>query len=76
MRTRPGKFWMVLGSGEPHVRHRSRDVAEAEADRLARAHPGVMFVVLEALTMHRRIDVERVELAPADPHNLPDDLPF
>lgn len=44
-----GRFWMVLGSGTPTVRHPSKQSAKNEAERLARQNPGEEFVVLESL---------------------------
>lgn len=51
------KFWMVLGSGEPVYRHRTKTSAQEEAERLAREHPGSEFVVLESLGTAMRKDV-------------------
>lgn len=44
------KFWMVYGVGQrsPTCRHWSEDSAKNEALRLAKQHPGIEFVVLEA----------------------------
>ena len=57
-------FWMVygIGQGGPTVRHESEDKAQREADRLARANPGVTFVLLEATTAVRRRDLDRFDL--------------
>ena len=43
-------FWMVYGIGqqEPRYKHPTLESAEREAQRLAKAHPGIRFVVLEA----------------------------
>ncbi|WCR17548.1 hypothetical protein [Paracoccus alcaliphilus] len=60
MSGRPEPFWMVKGAGPASCTHQSRRAAEMEADRLARLHPGHMFFVMEAVAMHRRVDVERV----------------
>jgi hypothetical protein len=51
------KFWMVLGAGTPTVRHPSKQSAREEAERLARQHPNVEFVVLESLATVVRSDV-------------------
>lgn len=51
------KFWMVLGNGVPTHRHQSRQSAETEAARLARANPGVAFTVLESLSTVMKTDV-------------------
>lgn len=47
----PKKFWMVvgIGKGAPTRMHYRRDIAADEARRLARANPGVTFIVLEAV---------------------------
>lgn len=44
-----GKFWMVVGNGEPTYRHPSKQSAKTEAERLARLYTGQEFVVLESL---------------------------
>lgn len=43
--------------GAPNVRHRNRDAATAEAKRLARANPGLDFIVLAALARVVKNDV-------------------
>ena len=45
------QFWMVYGHGQraPTYIHESVRSAQAEAQRLARAHPGICFVILEAV---------------------------
>lgn len=45
------KFWMVYGSGKaaPTKRHTSKESAMAEANRLAKKHPGTEFFVLKAV---------------------------
>lgn len=69
------EFWMVKGAGPSNVIHRSRQEAEQEAQRLARQHPGMSFFVMEAVTMYRKVDVERVDLRAA--HLDPEDMiPF
>ena len=48
----PRKFWMITGGGNaPKFRHYDRKVAVSEAERLAKAHPGVEFFVMEAVEM-------------------------
>ena len=79
-------FWMVygIGQGGPTVRHETEDKAQREADRLARANPGVTFVLLEATKAVRRRDLERFDLrAPLSVSGLQtrlraidDDIPF
>lgn len=62
---------MVHGDGPSSVRQPSRAAAEVEAQRLARQNPGVEFFVLEAIAMHRRVDVERVDLREQNDGELP-----
>ena len=69
------KFWMVKGEGPTNVRHFSREDAEREADRLACENPGFPFFVLEAVSRHRKVDVERIDLrGKADAED--DQIPF
>lgn len=51
MNKAPTQFWMVygIGQGTPHFIHPTRDSATVEAQRLARVHHDVIFVVLEAV---------------------------
>ena len=71
------QFWMVHGAGPTNYRHRARYDAVAEADRLARQHPGKVFVVLAAVEAIRKVDLERTSLRPADgPAEARDDIPF
>lgn len=66
-------FWMVYGIGQrsPTVQHRHFDAALAESKRLARAHPGITFVVLESVAATVKNDVATFILrAPSD------DIPF
>ncbi|QCP50176.1 hypothetical protein FAZ95_13900 [Trinickia violacea] len=51
-------FWLVwspTGARPPKHRHLSERSAIQEAERLAREHPGELFVVLEAIAS-RRVD--------------------
>jgi hypothetical protein len=51
-------FWLVwspTGVRPPKYRHASEQSAVTEAERLAQAHPGQLFVVLEAVAA-RRVD--------------------
>lgn len=48
---------MVLGEGKPTVRHETYAIAEAEAMRLARVHPGQEFIVLAAMAVAKKTDV-------------------
>jgi len=50
--TEPRKFWMITGEGNaPKVRHYNRKEAVTEAERLAKAYPGVEFFVMETVEM-------------------------
>lgn len=66
---------MVLGSGEPTLRHPSKQSAQSEAERLARKMPGYEFVVLESLATVVKPDVQW-ELNDMDGSQSPDDIPF
>lgn len=65
-----GEFWMVWNpSGRaPAVRHATEELAEAEAQRLARLCPGQVFIVLKALYGCRAAitPVDRVPLGEID----------
>ncbi|WP_428031526.1 hypothetical protein [Ancylobacter sp.] len=58
------RFWMVYGHGtrQPVVRHKTEASALAEAERLAKAFPGVRFYVLEPVSMSVKIEVETTNL--------------
>lgn len=72
MTDQPKPFWMVKGAGPASAIHHSRGAAEAEAQRLARLHPGNEFFVMEAVAVHRKVDVERIVLRhDADYEELP-----
>ena len=60
------KFWMVKGAGPTNAVHRSEASAQDEAQRLARLHPGTSFFVLEAVSLHRKVDVESIDLRDMD----------
>lgn len=64
-------FWMVLGQGPPVYRHATEQSARIEAERLARAHPCVPFVVLKAVAECRKSDVAWMELAIRPPDEPP-----
>ena len=50
--TKPKKFWMITGDGNsPKVRHASRQLAQNEAERLARLYPGQEFFILETVSL-------------------------
>jgi hypothetical protein len=71
MAAAPEKFWMVVGDGPAAFRHKSRVDAVREARRLAGMNRGVMFVVVEAVSFARAVDVETGVFDPAD-----DGVPF
>lgn len=51
-KTQTRKFWMITGDGNsPKVRHTNRQDAVREAERLAKANPGVEFIVLESVEL-------------------------
>lgn len=47
----------IAPDDRPTVLHPSREIAEAEALRLTRAHPGRLFVVFEAVTAGHSVKV-------------------
>ncbi len=67
-------FWMVHGIGQraPAFAHPQRFLAEAEARRLARAHPGIVFVVLETVSAVIARDIEVVTYK----REVDDGIPF
>lgn len=75
-------FFMVYGLGQrqPTVRHKTRASAALEAERLARAHPGVEFYVLRTVSVSKKTDVITEEMSPwdrADEAQADDDgIPF
>jgi hypothetical protein len=75
--TSPPRFWMVwrAGGSAPTRCHTSRQIAEDEAGRLAKKHPGARFFVLKAVCA---IEAEypaiaRIELRKRE---ADDDIPF
>lgn len=66
-------FWMVYGGGQgaPRVMHATREIAEAEAKRLARNNPGVEFYVLESVSRAMKHDVEFVRIDRRNRHAIP-----
>lgn len=56
------QYWCVWneGGGSPTVRHPTFSTARAEAQRLARLHPGKRFAVLAAATAYVKDDVREV----------------
>lgn len=71
MTNHPKPFWMVKGTGPATAIHHTRTAAESEAQRLARLHPGQLFFVMEAVAMHRRVDVERVAFREDEREEIP-----
>lgn len=72
--TRP-KFFMVKGRGPATVEHEDLKSARVEASRLARKSPGEAFFIMEAVEVHRKVDVDVTNLREDFPD--PDDLiPF
>lgn len=69
------KFWMVLGTGEPLFRHPTKHSARIEAERLARSHPGVEFIVLESLGSVIKPDVRWTAFGDVERPDDPD-VPF
>lgn len=61
-------FFMVYGMGQkqPTARHKTRASATQEAERLARAHPGIEFFVLRTISVSRKLDVLTEEMSPWD----------
>jgi len=59
-------FWFVWsdGGGVPTHKHRTEESAVAESERLARAHPGQTFIVLESVCARRIDDMLRIGLRP------------
>lgn len=75
-------FWLVWGEQPdrpPTYQHTSYESARAEAERLARNHPGDRFVVVESVCAVEKVDVREVDLRPSHPVDArddPDPLPF
>lgn len=62
-------YWLVMRAGREPVlastaHHTTPGAAGTEAERLAKAYPGVQFVVLETVSAHRAVDMEVVDLRP------------
>lgn len=69
------KFWMVWNLDElaPKYRHYSEGNANTEAIRLARAHPGSTFVVMEAKSAKTVQDILTIEF---NESSFEDEIPF
>ncbi len=66
-------FWIVWnpeGPSRPYARHYSFEHAAAEAQRLALAHPGNDFFVMQA---SRRVSTPKVEI---EDFEIDSDVPF
>lgn len=73
------KFWMVYGVGqrEPTMRHAHIADAAREAKRLARLYPDIAFVVLEAVSMMVKRDVDMITFKDHnDARQTDDNIPF
>lgn len=71
----PSPFWVVSNpeGNVPFVRHQSRDLAQGEAERLARINPGQNFYVLASLSVSFKSDVTTTHF---DVMELIDEVPF
>jgi hypothetical protein len=56
------KFWMVKGNGPTNFKHHTKEAAVAEAERLAKGHPGSEFYVLEAICIKKASKMETTDL--------------
>jgi hypothetical protein len=67
------QFWMVWRrwGGAPTHQHDTEEGAAAEAERLARLHPGETFVVLEAVRALKVSDIHTIDL-----RGTTDEIPF
>lgn len=75
----PEQFWMVYGvdQGAPTVRHPNVASATDEAKRLARANPGVVFVILKAIGAVVKNDLQTtIYDAGRRFGDVDDDIPF
>lgn len=76
------KFWMVWGFNRdtPRYRHPTKEAAQTEAKRLARANPDQLFVVLAAVDafISTVLPPEKVGLVKPDGQLKPldSDIPF
>lgn len=71
----PEPFWMVYGErqGPPAVQHASREIADAEAKRLARNNPGIRFFVMESVAVAEKHDVSFTAFTR---RSIDDEIPF
>jgi hypothetical protein len=63
------QFWVVWqpNNGSPRVRHDSQHSAQLEAERLARANPGLSFYVLQGVSVTAKTDVVTTRLRDSVP---------
>lgn len=59
-------YWLVwrLNGESPKHKHATFELADAEAQRLARTHRGAEFVVLETVRSHQASDLVSTDLRP------------
>lgn len=69
------KFWCVWEPhyGTPTVKHCDKATAVQEARRLAAAHPGRVFHLMEAQASYQKVDIAVTELQPPPEA---EDIPF
>lgn len=69
------QFWMVWNpaNNQPRYRHTTEADATTEAERLAREHPGDVFVVLEAVAARKCDNMLRANLRQGE---FNDEIPF
>lgn len=74
------QFWMVwnVGGNPPRHQHSYEHEAITEAERLARAHPGEAFVVLEAIHARKVSDMRSLNFRKQAQEGYvgEDDIPF
>lgn len=62
-------FWLVWNPDRsmPSHKHTTEYAAVNEAERLARQHPGEMFVVLQSICARVTDDMRRIDMKPFEP---------
>ena len=70
----PERFFMVWNptGRPPSYKHRDRDSAEAEAQRLALQNPGQKFVVMASLCEYTKVEIQKT----MHRGKFEDDIPF
>ena len=71
-----GCFWMVKGDGPKSFEHYSEEMANKEAERLAKEHAGQTFFVLGPLRSFRKSDVQVTEFKHCLDSGESDAVPF